>query len=320
MHVVRRVLRVRERVSALACFRRRHRWKSIGIGFIIGTLLVSPRPVSAAAPRAPIPAPACAASLSLVQQPGYSFQGVNEPSSPDTPPDPVTIQVPLYPGAVPADEHVYLPVFSSLASPYLKTAVAEFATTDPMPAVESWYEQQFAACGYSSDGHGTSRDGQGHSSDTIEFSLPGATYQEVAMVFELGDSGRTLILYTAITVSLPARPAASYLPNDIVQVHLDVFRPRSKPANQYIGVTSRRQGEIRRLVHAINSLSVLQGEVHCPITWRATAILYEANGRHILVDDGLCPGVRIEGNPTLADTNSVVRKAIQAIVRNHRRK
>lgn len=86
--------------------------------------------------------------VTLHLQPGLCYGRLCVEPEPDIPTEPVILELPLFPGAVPApglQEHASI---SYPASGYLKTATAHFTLCADRPTAEEWYREAFAQYGY----------------------------------------------------------------------------------------------------------------------------------------------------------------------------
>lgn len=161
-------------------------------------------------PVTPVPPlQTCPASLKLVLAPGQHWPksvGMKVPS--DLPPGNVTVHLPQYPGARVATEHQESPDFTYRADLYLKSASAEYQTSDSLATVTTWYLAAFAACGYTLQSSGErSLRGARESDGFVWIDKQGRHEFWMSLSFAHASDGGTLILYVAIDYTPPVYPA-----------------------------------------------------------------------------------------------------------------
>ncbi len=184
-----------------------------------GTMTVSGAHSAGDPPPRKMPVPplrTCPASLKLVLTPGQHWPksaGTQVPS--DLPPGNVTGHLPRYPGARVATEHQKNPDFTYQADPYLKSASAEYQTSDNLDTVTTWYLAAFAACGYTLQSSGErSLRGTVESDGFVWIEKQGRDEFWMSLSFARAADGGTLILYVAIVYTPPVYPA----PGSILRV------------------------------------------------------------------------------------------------------
>ncbi|MDQ2741306.1 MAG: hypothetical protein M3Z66_03275 [Chloroflexota bacterium] len=275
-------------------------------------------------PSAPIPPVAtCITDLTLSLTPGLHYGNANLDPSPLIPPGPITVHVPLYPGATASGAHLTMPGIDYPDSPYLKTAVAEYHLPAHPDAAIAWYQQAFARCGYHTSGTGSGGDAQGIESTQIDFSLGTDPQLTIELSFQDVADG-SLVLYVGEEITVPPRPAGSYLPHDITRVAVNYGGPyvhQSSGAQLGGRLTITNPVEIDRLVAAINTLThIIDGVRFCPALrgGYATMVFRTRPGSTITVtDEPLCLGVHVGSYPALEDSSQVVWTALTAIVHAH---
>jgi hypothetical protein len=268
--------------------------------------------------------PGCVAPLTLSLQPGLPYLAHVVPKpSPDIPPGPVVIHVPLYPGALPTTQQAGGPI-GAPASPYLKAATATYALPTDAGTATSWYQQQFARCGYRVSAHGQTSTAQGVST-SVEFTSTSNPNLTVQLAFQ-DTAGGSLVLYVAEDVTVPPRPPGSYLPRDVVRVNVTYLLPLpQKPVVIHGRIIQGRlhraitnPAAIHTLVAAINALRQIVAGVHtCPAGngQSATMIFVRRNVRTVQVyDDPYCMGVVVGHYPPLIDEGRRVWNTITALM------
>jgi hypothetical protein len=161
-------------------------------------------------------------------------------------------------------------LFSFGINHYLKSGTAAFQISADEGAAESWYKQNFAACGYivqATEGH-TAR-GVG-----IEFYSTIDRHAGAWIVLEPDASGGTFVLYVGEVIVLPPRPRDSYLPGDSVQVQLRYIPPTTpEPPYPVERFTILRRVIVDQLVTEINALTDVAGGGVMGCTWSGTTTL-----------------------------------------------
>jgi hypothetical protein len=237
------------------------------------------------------------------------------------PPGAVSLRVPLYPGAAPTTAREPMPSTDYPITPYLKVASATFRLPANATAAPGWYQQQFARCGYTQNGGSQSGDRQGNVSTGLRFIARGNPNLQVELSFE-AVAGHTLVLYVAEDITIPPRPAGSYLPADLRQVRITYVLPIPQPPatgpQPKLYRTVADPIALRPLVRAINALTTIDaGAQMCPADsgQSATLIFQQRNGRPIRVyDEPTCGGVTVGPYPPLWDLSHVVWNAITSLV------
>jgi hypothetical protein len=229
-----------------------------------------------------------------------------EHPAPDIPPDPVIIQVPLYPGAA-TTTRAFQASFDYPATPYLKTATVEFLLPADSATVDPWYREHFAACGYERGGTIVSSTG----STGIVFPSKSDPNLVVEVSYQDVPDG-TLVLYVAEDVTLPPRPPDSYLPSNIVRLTMDYVGDNERHWHLVI----RNHAMIHPLVDAINAVSEIDGGVHscAPVLGEATMMFVRRGGSSVRVG-AQCHQVVVGTSRPLFDKNLRVWKLIQGMVK-----
>jgi hypothetical protein len=155
-------------------------------------------------------------------------QNVVEPAA-DSVPGMLLVEVPRYPGAVATTETQDSPFFYYPATPYLKSAFAAFLLPAKGDVLEAWYRSAMPEAGFEQNGDGrTSLHGETQSAGMTFRSLNHRGL-EIFLSFQVKPSLGTHILYLATAVTLPPRPNESYLPPDIVRLHVTHMGPMHGP-------------------------------------------------------------------------------------------
>ena len=273
--------------------------------------------------------------------PGTYLPNLMQPR--DMPPGPVSLRLPLYPGAVPTRETVLTDGFQSPGSNYLKSAWAEeWLPAQSASAAWTWYRGEFAACGYDA---ATSA---GYSAVVLPpsgwvtltvFTSRRNKHVQVQLTLQRDPwTGHLVALYVALDDDIPPRAAGSYLPADVVRArittsYLPLFAARVQatasatpvptPPLYYVAtVTISDPAALAVLVHAINSLTdVDPGGATATFgpDFATTLVFSRRNGQQITVYDQPNPraGVTVDGYYALQDHSDVVWHAIAALVYPH---
>jgi hypothetical protein len=260
--------------------------------------LLAPASLRAASVGAMPTASGCSAPLSLALRPGLTEPNnhVSMPAAPNIPSGPVVIHVPLYPGAGPSVLHMPQAQYTVPSSQYLKAATAEYVMSTDWTTASDWYQRAFMACGYITAGSGYS----GARGETVSIGIsmrdPRHPRLEVALAFDHGPAGKTLVLYVAYTIALP--PPATMVPGSSQSVEILSYRSfaqgqlaASRPSKDVVVRDSQSIGE---LIHHLNSLPPPQGIMSCPQDDGShdTLLFAYQDGRHVTVDVGV-QGCRI---------------------------
>jgi hypothetical protein len=216
---------------------------------------------SGMASAASVPAVNCG-NLTLTMHPGLptSMRRFPVTIAPDIPRRRFSLRVPLYPGAQTLPKSVGTPVPEFPESSYLQTAVVEYGSSDDLQAVMNWYANAFRRCGWMPAGTGAG------GSDVLQYFMTfySRTNHNLQMELSFGGTAsyRSVVAYAAEWITLPKRPAASYLHGPFTQVRIaypidrtgNIFDdPPSTVAVEHMVIHDR--GDIKRLVTAINSLT-----------------------------------------------------------------
>jgi hypothetical protein len=163
----------------------------------------------------PVVTPSICSGVELHLQPGV-IGGQHYPHAPSArnlPLDPVVLAVPLYPDAKPSSLLAKSPPGSGLPwTPYIKTGTAEYSVAVTTGSVESWYQSTFARCGYLSNGYGYGHDNNGGRTDFRDFQNPSLQQGQVTISYKSTGRGSTIVQYYAWAITLPRRPARSFIP------------------------------------------------------------------------------------------------------------
>lgn len=270
--------------------------------------------------------------------PGTYLPNLMQPR--DMPPGPVSLRLPLYPGAVPTRETVLTDGFQSPGSNYLKSAWAEeWLPAQSASAAWTWYRGEFAACGYDA---ATSA---GYSAVVLPpsgwvtltvFTSRRNKHVQVQLTLQRDPwTGHLVALYFALDDDIPPRAAGSYLPADVVKARIATWyypavvvgrqatasaTPAPTPPPYYVTtVTISDPAALAVLVHAINSLTdIWPAESGCTAgpDFATTLVFSRRNGQQITVHDdpNPCAGVIVDGYDALQDPSNVVWNAIAALV------
>ena len=285
--------------------------------------LVLGRGAAPAAEARSAQAGSCLAPLTLqLRANGNPVVPLKAPALAPIPPGAVTIHVPLYPGSAVTTARETAGLISYQATPYLKTASATYILPVGVNTAQTWYVQQFTACGYNPAGSATSTSGPNTTSTGLTF----ASRQDANLSVQLGFqvvAGHPLVLYVAEYLATPQRPAGSYLPADVAQVQITYTLPLPQspdagpPPKLYRTVSG--VAALRPLVRAVNSLSRLDvGLSSCPAGFgeSATLVFQRPDGQRITVLDNAdgCRDVTVKPYPPLRDLSQTVWKAVTALV------
>jgi hypothetical protein len=288
------------------------------LGILCLTQLLAPASSGGAEPAAS----ACSTPLTLTLRPGLTEPNnhVPMPAAPNIPPRPVVIHVPRYPGARPSVLHMPQAQYTVPSSQYLKAATAEYVVSTDWTTALEWYQQAFMACGYITAGSGYS----GARGETVSIGLDMRNRRyaplEVALAFDHGPTGKTLVLYVAYTITLP--PPATMVPGTPRSVEILSYRSfaqgqlaASRPSKDVVVRDSQSIGE---LIHHLNTLPPSQGIMSCPQDDGAHDELIFANqdGHHVTADVGLggCRIVRSGKSVGLAGADSGLFRLLASLL------
>lgn len=216
---------------------------------------------------------ACVTPLFLTLQPGQHFPGGTSQSLPsDIPPGPVSLQLPVYEGAVPTLEREKLPSFTVPGVDYMKSASANYRTPDGIDTVRNWYLATFKACGYTMFDSQTSGYNDVQASQGISFTATqSGMATRVSLSFAASAVGGTLILYVAIVITPPQYPVAGSIlrvPGAPVELRITQFGGMHSGAGdprpiRYVNI--RDPVVATSLADEINHLPKLLGVTYCPV-------------------------------------------------------
>jgi hypothetical protein len=275
-----------------------------------------------AAEAGPAHAASCLAPLTLQLRAatGNTMPPIKAPALAPIQPGTVAVHVPLYPGAAATTARETDAAIGYPATPYLKTASATYVLPVGVDTAQTWYVQEFAACGYTQAGSGSGNNGQGVTSTELTFASRHDANISVQVSFQVV-AGHPLVLYVAEYIATPPRPAGSYLPADVARVQITLVLPMSSAGGQQQRISRAVAGAIvpRPLVRAINDLSRLDVGVHsCPASFgqSATLVFQRPTGKSItvIVDADGCRDVTVKPYPPLTDGSQTVWKAVTALV------
>lgn len=139
-----------------------------------------------------------------------------------------------------------------LAKPYLKTAVAEYAMPGTLAASENWYSAKFLKCGYTLKSHGGRSQNGGLHEDDYTYQSPTTPLLAVRLSFEQPASGAPLLLVYAYAITLPPRPAASFVQGRVSRMQVSYVFPDAKTAWK---VSFANQSNIGEIIEALDTLS-----------------------------------------------------------------
>ncbi len=202
----------------------------------------------------------CQAPLTLVLQPGAHYPGAQSFTPPaDRPPGPLTLSLPLYPGAQLTTQTEPVPTLGVPAVLYLKSASATFDAPAGADNVTAWYTAAFAACGYTLDGEGSAGGPQGSSTGITEAESIGTTQVSVDLSFADDGHGGTLVLYVALAITPPVYPAPGSplrVPGTVVSVSITQYAGLNgpHPTRAVRAVTVKNGTQVTALAHTINYL------------------------------------------------------------------
>jgi hypothetical protein len=277
-----------------------------------------------AAEAGPAHAATCLAPLTLQLRAatGNTMPPNKAPALAPIPPGTVTVHVPLYPGAAATTAREISADLSYPWTPYVKTASATYVLPAGVDTAQTWYVQQFAACGYTQAGSGSGNNGQGVTSTELTFASGHDANLSVQLSFQVV-AGHPLVLYVAEYIATPPRPAGSYLPGDVSRVQITYVLPLPQPPSTgpqpRLYRTVSDAAALRPLVRAINALTRLDVGVRpCPISFGESAALVfqRPAGKPItvIVDADGCRHVTVGPYPPLSDPSQAVWKAVSALV------
>lgn len=216
---------------------------------LLGALGASPRAALAASEPT-----VCTVGTVLPLEPGLppsSKKGSFPPVARDIPRDPISVSVPLYLGAQPLDNLVGSPLHTYPRNPYLQTGVAEYQSPEQMSVLQSWYLAAFGNCEWRQNG--SMRKNTGVLSSGIRFVSKVNGHLDVWLSFGTAPGGGTYVGYVLEEVTLPPRPAGSYLHGPFSEIRI-AERINTQAAHRTVHATVRDRGTIQRLVRAVNSI------------------------------------------------------------------
>ncbi len=215
-----------------------------------GAMGSAPPPVSATG--------VCSTDLVLTLHPGLpaSTKPGPMPIAGDIPQIPVTVSVPLYPGAQPLTPFVASAITQYPLDPYLQTGVAEYQTADSVDTVQAWYRKAFAACGWRPAGSMTTN----ASALTSGITFASTDTPNLTMEMTFGDtpSGGAYIAYGAEESTYPPRPASSYLHGPFSEVRIALRRAmvqQGQLVSHIVRSTVMARPLITQFVQSINSIT-----------------------------------------------------------------
>jgi len=216
---------------------------------------------------------ACVTPLVLTLQPGQHFPGGTSQTLPsDLPPGPVSLQLPVYDGAVPTQEGEKLPSFTVPGVDYMKSASTTYRTPDGIETVQTWYLAAFKACGYTTFDSQTSEHNGVQVSQGISFTATRSGLNtRISLSFAASDIGGTLILYVAIVITPPQYPVAGSIlrvPGEPVELRITQYRGVHSGVGdprpiRYVDI--RDPVVATSLADEINHLPKLLGVTYCPV-------------------------------------------------------
>ncbi len=200
----------------------------------------------------------CSAGLVLTLHPGLpaSMQHLPPGIARDIPRTPVSVSVPLYPGARSLAQFVASAIPEYPPDPYLQTGVAEYQTAGSVDIVQAWYRKAFVACGWRTAGSMTTN----ASALTSGITFASIDTPNLTMEMTFGDtpSGGAYIAYGAEELTYPPRPASSYLRGPFSAVHIALRRSmvqKGQLVSHIVRSTVIARPLITQLVQSINALT-----------------------------------------------------------------
>lgn len=280
--------------------------------------------IASGEPSGVVPAPVrtinCAVTT-LTLQPGLNPPPPKTTSqiAPDIPRHGVSVSLPRYPGATPLMSFVATPFPQYPADPYLQTASAEYHSAENQATVTAWFERVLPTCGWYANGTWT---GNGTKFTAGDFWVSARNSSlNVDVSFGSDSSGGTYIGYGVEAITLPARPARSYLHGPFTRLQIALQRSTSsagQSAPHVIHVAVLDRPVIRQLVAAINRIKeyraiapVCFGAVR--LTGPAWLSFVRADGTVVHayeIGPGACGGLAVNGVRWLTDGGQVWKRIL----------
>lgn len=210
---------------------------------------------------APVSASPCPAGFTITLHPGVppSEPGPPRPVAPDLPQTPITLSLPLYPGATPLP-HVLKVVQGFELTPYLQSGLAEYHTDAGEGTLKKWSIAALTGCGWRRT-LGTMSTNAGIFTSGYDFVRVGNPLLTLQVSFGRDSSGGTDIAYGISDITYPPRPAGSYLHGPFTQLRL-AFTVNSRTPTTLVShvahATIVNRVAITRVVRAVDSLTQYQ--------------------------------------------------------------
>ncbi len=187
---------------------------------------------------------------------GCDHSGCLEMPATDSPSTTLAVTLPLYPGAIASDQPM-APGLSYGISPYLAAAIAKFRVPAPRDTVQSWYQQQFTALGYGAGfGGGYGSDFQsGEIATMSSFTPPGTDGMQIELATEplTHTVNQALIMLAAITIRVPPRDPASFVPTNATDLVIQYGNQGNTPSKER-RLVIRDHATLQRFITLVNGL------------------------------------------------------------------
>lgn len=240
------------------------------------------------------------------------------PIAKDVPLDPVTAQVPLYPGSVSSHAPLAQNVFMGVSlNNYIKTAVAEYSLpADPATALQ-WYRKSFAECGFFPDG-----ESGGNPTTAVEFSSSTTSSLHVDVSLEAVSTHSSLVLYYASALSTPKRPSLSEIAGNVTSasVMYSASVPITSKHGPHVRITFHNPSVLADLEYLVARPGVDIGSA-CVVGGRTkgggeVVVFHTASGRAERMVVG-CSYFTINGSRPIDDASDSVWSYISFLVYQH---
>jgi hypothetical protein len=280
---------------------------------------------AAAEPWASPSAPSVCLGVELHLHPGSHYLGMRVVPARDMPPDPVILQVPLYPGSTTTHRAIEPPTVGQYyLGTDIKSKVAEYVVPAAVTRVRAWYWRTFTQCGFASQSEISRSDQHGHKTWARDFDSPSLAQAFVTLTYEGLEPSSTLVQYHAIAVTTPPRPASSGAPFGAKSVQITYYSPYAKSINNAptpIRLTVTQHASIETLNLALESPSLTNATDQllpmCPAGVSPPDLLRFAlpNGKsQVFTVDSSCPWEIWIEHTRLNDPGSSVANAIGFVV------
>lgn len=206
------------------------------------------------------------------------------------------------------------------ATPYVRVAMSRhYEAPDALVAVEAWYKRAMAHMGYTVNSCGTSENVRTAGAETIlGFSPQGSLATEITITFGPLGAHKTQYALWATNVVMPTRPRSSDVPVNLRKITGTVTTNGTSVITRRVTIANPHA--MMRLARAINGLTTLWPEGHCPaITKTASLQFFPVSGRSIHVSIGSGCVVRV-GSVSLEDFSGAgVWSALMKAIRSEER-